>query len=198
MQKNTILPMLEENKRLFYITYLVSCVLLICFAGCNNEQKKVENNLKRMTSQHISLGLNEMQCRRMPISRKSSSYKMVVYIDSTECTPCSLNKLRFWNPLINLAKRENIKIDYIFIVAPKPSEMDDINLELSVTDLQSSIYLDTAYVFRKRNSSIPNENKYHSFLLDKNDNICFVGNPIDNEKLMMVYKKAIGLKQQIK
>ena len=132
------------------------------------------------------------------LSRKSSNYKMVVYIDSTECTSCSLNKLRFWNPLINLAKRENIKIDYIFIVAPKPSEMDDINLELSVTDLQSSIYLDTAYVFRKRNPSIPNENKYHSFLLDKNDRICFVGNPIDNEKLMMVYKKAIGLKQQIK
>lgn len=75
MQKNTILPMLEENKRLFYITYLVSCVLLICFAGCNNEQKKVENNLKRMTSQHISLGLNEMQCRRMPLVENQATTK---------------------------------------------------------------------------------------------------------------------------
>lgn len=80
-------------------------------------------------------------------------------------------------------------------MAPKKSEMDDINLELSITDLQSSIYLDTAYVFRKKNPSIPNDRKYHSFLLDKNGKICFVGSPVDNEKIKAIYGKAIGLKQ---
>lgn len=77
-----------------------------------------------------------------------------------------------WNPLIKKARTAKKGIDYVFIVAPKPSEMDDINLELSITDLKSSIYLDTAYIFRKENPSIPSDRKYHSFLLDKNGKIC--------------------------
>ena len=88
--------------------------------------------------------------------------EMVEYIDSTECTPCALNKLRIWNPLIMEARAKGVDINYIFIVAPKPSEMDDINLELGVTDLQSSVYIDTSYEFRKLNPSMPIDNKYHS------------------------------------
>lgn len=72
-------------------------------------------------------------------------------------------------------------------MAPKPESIDDINMELEITDLQSSIYLDTAYVFKKYNPAIPKETKYHSFLLDKEDNVQFVGSPIDNEKIKNDY-----------
>lgn len=182
------------NRKRFYKIFFL-CYLQLCLAGCNGETKLVKKNLELMVSNPISLGLEEMECRRTPINDSGSSYKMVVYVDSAECTPCSLSKLRFWNPLIKRARKEKVKIDYVFIVAPKKSEMDDINLELSITDLQSSIYLDTAYVFRKKNPSIPNDRKYHSFLLDRNNKIRFVGSPVDNEKIKAIYGKAIGLKQ---
>ena len=182
-------------RKISFKVLTLSCILFLIFIGCKNEKKQVEKNLEQMMSQPVSLGLEKMQCRRAPIKDNGSHYKMVVYIDSTECTPCSLSKLRFWNPLIKKARTAKKGIDYVFIVAPKPSEMDDINLELSITDLKSSIYLDTAYIFRKENPSIPSDRKYHSFLLDKNGKICFVGSPIDNEKIKAIYGKTIGPKQ---
>lgn len=171
----------------------LSCILFLTLTGCKNEKKQVEKNLEQMMSQPVSLGLEKMQCRRAPIKDNGSHYKMVVYIDSTECTPCSLSKLRFWNPLIKKARTAKKGIDYVFIVAPKPSEMDDINLELSITDLKSSIYLDTAYIFRKENPSIPNDQKYHSFLIDDKNKIKFVGSPILNKKILNLYKETLCL-----
>lgn len=76
-------------------------------------------------------------------------------------------------------------------MAPKPSEMDNINLELGVTDLQSSVYIDTSYEFRKLNPSMLIDNKYHSFLLGENNEILFVGSPIKNEKVKNIYKKNL-------
>lgn len=96
-----------------------------------------------------------------------------------------------WNPLIMEARAKGVDINYIFIVAPKPSEMDDINLELGVTDLQSSVYIDTSYEFRKLNPSMPIDNKYHSFLLGENNEILFVGSPIKNEKVKNIYKRIL-------
>ena len=177
--------------KLFYMILLAS--MMLCYVGCNSKNHKVESHLEEMLASPIVLKLDQMQCRKKNLEEKTKKYRMVVFVDSTECTPCSLSKLRFWNPLIKEARKKKINIDYIFIIAPKKSEIEDLNLELSITDLKSSIYLDTAYVFRKVNPSIPNERKFHSFLLDKKNQIIFVGNPIENDKIKTIYGKSIGL-----
>lgn len=175
------------------VSLLVTCLLLLLFSCCKNEKERVKSYVEEMKATPVSLCLNQMECRINPIKgKRTPTYRMVVYVDSAECSSCALGKLRFWNPLIQEAQDKKIDIDYIFILAPKPESMDDINMELEITDLQSSIYLDTAYVFKKRNPAIPKETKYHSFLLDKKGNVQFVGSPIDSEKIKNVYYKALG------
>lgn len=172
--------------------FVASFMLLI---SCKGEKEKVKNHVEEMKATPISLSLDQMECRRNPIDGKSNStYRMVVYVDSAECTTCALSKLRFWNPLIKEARDKKIDIDYIFILAPRTESMDDINMELGITDLQSSIYLDTAYVFKKYNPAIPKDAKYHSFLLNNKDRVVFVGNPLDNEKIKNVYYKTLNKK----
>lgn len=117
---------------------------------------------------------------------------MIVYVDSTECTPCVLSKLRFWNPLIKEAQDKKTDIDYIFIIAPKPESKDDVNMELEISDLRSSIYLDTAFIFRKANPNIPKDNRFHSILLNKNNKVIMVGSPIDSEKIKEIYYRIIN------
>lgn len=161
--------------------------------GCNREKRQVESNLERMKSEPISLCLDQMECRLNPLSGKENkTYRMVVYVDSAECSSCALSKLRFWNPLIKETREKKVDIDYIFILAPKKETMDDVNMELEITDLQSSIYLDTAYIFMKQNVVIPKEKKYHSFLLNKKGYTIFVGDPIKNKKIKNVYDKAFN------
>ena len=174
-------------------TLLWACLFLLLLSSCKSEKERVKNYVEEMKANPVSLCLDQMECRLNPIDgKRSRTYRMVVYVDSAECSSCALGKLRFWNPLIKEARDKKIDIDYIFILAPKPESMDDVNMELEITDLQSSIYLDTAYVFKKHNPAIPKDTKYHSFLLGKEGKVLFVGSPIDNEKIKNVYNKALG------
>lgn len=175
------------------VAFLLSCLFLMILTCCKSEKDQVRSHVEEMKAKPISLCLDKMECRLNPIEgKRSRTYRMVVYVDSAECSSCALGKLRFWNPLIQEAQDKKIDIDYIFILAPKPESMDDINMELEITDLQSSLYLDTAYVFKKHNPVIPKDTKYHSFLLDKESKIVFIGSPIDNEKIKNVYNRALG------
>lgn len=175
-------------------TLLLACLFLLLLTSCKSEKEQVKSYVEEMKANPVSLCLDQMECRLNPIKgKRTPTYRMVVYVDSAECSSCALGKLRFWNPLIQEARDKKINIDYIFILAPKPESMDDINMELEITDLQSSIYLDTAYVFKKRNPAIPKDKRYHSFLLDKKGKILFVGSPIDSEKIKNVYYRALCL-----
>lgn len=178
--------------KLKILTPLLFVASLLVMAGCNREKAHVKTNMEEMMANPVSLSLDQMSCRRNPIETTNcKTYRMVVYVDSAECTPCALSKLRFWNPLIKEARDKKINIDYVFILASKQKDMEDVNLELANTDLQSSIYLDTAYVFMKHNPVIPKEKKYHTFLLDKENKIIFVGSPTENEKIKKIYKQKV-------
>lgn len=170
---------------------IIGILVCLLFFGCKSEKEQVRDKIEQMKSRPIELCLDKMECRRNPLVKLGKKYTMVVYVDSTECSPCALSKLRFWNPLIEEAKKKRVDINYVFILAPKKEEMEDVDMELDITDLQSSVYLDTAYVFRKVNLNLPKEKKYHSFLLDKNRNVLLVGNPVVNEGVRNVYEKFL-------
>ena len=159
---------------------IIGIMICLLFFGCKSEKEQVKDKIEQMKSCPIDLCLDKMECRRNPVKKLDRKYTMVVYVDSSECSPCALSKLRFWNPLIAEAKKKRVDINYIFILDPKRDEMEDVNIELDITDLPSSIYVDTAHVFSNRNDLIPKDQRYHSFLLDKRLNVIFVGSPIEN------------------
>lgn len=168
-------------------------ITFLLFGSCNSKKKQIKTVLEEMASTPIQLNLDKMEARRNPLAKLDGKYKMVVYVDSSECTPCALSHLRFWNPLVKEAHDKKISIDYVFVLAPKKADIEDVNLELEVTDLPVSIYVDTAFVFRQKNPSLPKDKKYHSFLLDKNNEVLFVGSPLDGEKIKLMYKQIIGV-----
>ena len=100
--------------------------------------------------------------------------------------------------MITEAKKERIDIDYVFILSPKKEELEDVNMELEITDLQSSVYLDTENVFQRSNVTIPKGQQYHSFLLDKEFNVILIGSPIEKEKIKCIYKRIISGKCKTK
>lgn len=174
--------------------------LMMCsfFSGCKSEKEQVRDNIEQMKSRPIELCLDKMECRRNPLSKLGKKFTMVVYVDSAVCSPCALGKLRFWNPLISEAKKERIDIDYVFILSPKKEELEDVNMDLEITDLQSSVYLDTENVFQRSNVTIPKGQQYHSFLLDKEFNVILIGSPIEKEKIKCIYKRIISGKCKTK
>lgn len=174
---------------------MIGIIVCLLFFGCKSGKEQVIDKVERMKSRPIELCLDKMICRRNPLTKQNKKYTMVVYVDSTECSSCSLSKLRFWNPLIVEAKEKKVDIDYVFILSPRKAEMEDVDIELEITDLQSSIYLDTAFVFKDYNTTVPDDEKYHSFLLDKGLSMILVGSPIEDEKVKSTYNRLIYFSQ---
>lgn len=172
-----------------YISFYIIAALLgfTCLVSCDN-QRGIEEALAEMRSQPIKLCLEEMQCRNkygdtIVVDSVKPPYRMVVYVDSSVCSPCTLDKMFLWNESIKKACEQGNRLRYVFIVAPKPEQMEDTYLSIESNGLDSPVYVDTAYAFRKANPHLPKEKMYHTFLLNTKDSVVIVGNPMENPKI---------------
>jgi len=175
-----------------YFSYILLSIIavlsgFICLTSCNGN-RTVEEALADMHSQPIKLCLEEMQCRNkygdtIVVDSVKLPYRMVVYVDSSVCSPCTLDKMFVWNESIKKVRQQGNRLKHVFIVAPKPEQLEDAYLSIESNGLDSPVYVDTAYAFRRANPHLPKEKMYHTFLLDAKDCVVIVGNPIENPKI---------------
>ena len=75
-------------------------------------------------------------------------------------------------------------------------------LTLKSMMLSYPIYMDTTGVFRRTNPQLPSNPMLHTFLLDENNEVLAVGNPLENEKIDRMFwrtvKEKLGTRQKEK
>lgn len=123
----------------------------------------------------------------------NSKYKYIVYYDSTTvCTSCNIQKINRWNDLIEWSS-DKTDIKYYFIMSSKKNKISNILLrkDLKLISLNYPIYIDSAYLFKKINSSIPDNPKFNTFLLDGDNKVILIGDPIGNPKIEELFKNII-------
>lgn len=114
------------------------------------------------------------------------SYNYVFYFDSTDCSQCMMNQL-FLIDSINKKISKNFDFTLIFDVNTKDTAFFRQNFLLS--SLNHDIYADTSHTFRKNNSFVTANHLAHYFLVDSNNIILLVGDPIHNSNIeKMLYK----------
>ena len=178
---------MRNNNSILIISMLTVWMIGMLLVSCRANHD-IEEKISSLQSQPIKLCLDEMRCRNkfgdtVVVDSVKPLYRMVVYVDSSVCSPCSLDKMYVWNESIKKARRQGSMSKHVFIVAPKPEQIEDAYLSIESNGLDSPIYVDTAYAFRKANPHLPDERMYHSFLLDEKDSVVIVGNPIENPKI---------------
>ena len=177
-------------------TALLIMSVLMMFVSCHFKTD-IETSLIELQAEPINLCLHEMQCRNkygdtIVVDSVKPSYRMVVYVDSSACSPCTLDKMYVWNESIKKARKQGNRLKYVFIVAPKPEQLEDAYLSIESNGLDSPVYVDTAYAFRRVNPHLPKERMYHSFLLDAKDSVVIVGNQIENPKIDSLINKIVN------
>lgn len=121
--------------------------------------------------------------------------KLIVYFDPTICSTCEVTHLFNWHEVIAYNKWTHGKFGVVFIFSPKADEYDEIKRTIkNKTDIDAVILLDKNGDFAKQNPQLPKNRNYHIFLLDENNEVVVVGNPMGNEKLWELYKEQIGAK----
>lgn len=173
----------------------VICTLLlfIVLSSCQNSfDKKVRVVLSEMIDSEVNLPYEKMKLLsgHDMIDTNNEKLKIIMYIDSTRCSPCTISSIPRWNDFITIHKE---KVDLIVILATR--SIDSETLEYPFGDIESSIrvYWDTAYIFRELNIRPLQEEFFSTVLIDQDNKIKVVGNPINNDMVKQLYLNQMNL-----
>lgn len=166
--------------------YLLFSLLLL---GCN--KKSISDILKQMENSTVQMSLDKMICVTPDaVVRKTygtNDLKMVVFADTTDCSLCYIDHLKQWNDMLSL-ETNYPNLSFFFVVEARKNEGELLTDLLRNSGLLHTAYIDTAHVFLRENPHLNVPSAFHTFLLDKNNRIVMVGNPLTNpniEKLFM-------------
>lgn len=180
------------------IVFLFSCILLFFMNSCssNGMNERIRGQLEVFQGQKISFMLDSMSCfygleEMSKTLETSDSYKFVLFTDSDECSSCALTSFYDWEPLIEReSKIHKSKIDFIFIFSPKASDLSKLKKKILHANIHHPIYIDSNGVFVKSND-IPHNHLFHTFLVDPNNQVVVVGNPLISDKIRDLMDKVI-------
>lgn len=123
--------------------------------------------------------------------KKDHILKLVIFTDSTACTPCAMKQMYHWDPFIEKAYKSNHMLQLMFVISPKKNEIDMLNKSLKIAIYDYPIYIDTLSVFERMNPHLPKNKALHTFLLDENNNVILVGNPLHNKRIEEMFYKIV-------
>lgn len=127
---------------------------------------------------------------------EASPYRIVTYVDSIGCASCKL-QLPKWKQLI--AETDSLfgkgKLAYVFFFHPK-----DLRELIYLTRRDAFTYpvcFDREDAFNRLNR-FPSEMSLQTFLLDRDNRVVAVGNPVHNPKVKELYLNIVGGKSSAK
>ncbi|GHT61509.1 hypothetical protein AGMMS50239_12570 [Bacteroidia bacterium] len=176
-----------KYKLLFVL--VIACLTLS--EGCKNKEadNPRENYIKNIIGKELILNDNLMvkgEDSCLYANELYKSLKIVVYSDSLSCA-CEL-KLPLWKIRFKELLRNNNNVGLVFII--NTNDIPSVELDIQVTKVQGIKLYDCNGVFEK-NNDLYNDSDLHVFLIDRDNKVLLVGNPLDNHKLFALYKNLI-------
>lgn len=126
--------------------------------------------------------------------KKRLKYSIVCYMDSAGCTSCKLQP-QLWKKYISLLyTADGEKVPVLFFMHPRNKhELIDL---LENTYFNYPVCIDEDDAFNRLNH-FPSDMSFQTFLLDKDNKVIAIGNPVHNLKLGELYLQIIkGVKKQ--
>lgn len=185
------------NKILPYIL----CISLFAVVSCRN---KMADKVDMMISKKVAIDTMAMNVVKPMRSLYGSinnkeKYKLIVFYDDKECLSCKAGKLNEWHGLLSRIYYDYQNVVVYFIFSPAHNDVMKLKEVLASQRFGHVIYVDDRGIFRKQNPWLPNESLYHTFLVDYDNRIVLVGNPLQNAKISeMFFKRIQNLNKQKK
>ena len=175
---------------------LIILVLLPIFFSCKNEQKEKGKQIAQLVSEwqgkQIVFPENSIFTRYLTDTTDyqipQSEYKVLIYVDSIGCTSCKL-QLHKWKELIEYTNSvTQNKVPFLFFFHPKDAK--EIRYLLKRDGFDRPICIDLDDRLNKLNK-FPADMTFQTFLLDKNNKVAVLGNPVHNTAVKDLYQKQI-------
>ena len=181
--------------------FIIGCCI---FNSCDSQKKDVQGLIEKMRSSAITLPYDRMSCwTNDSVPAKSqwntAKLKLVHYIDSATCSSCFLQKMTTNKLLLRMEALPSHEFCNVFIISPGNDKAKKrLEIDFREKRIPQTIFVDSANVFMELNPNIPSESMYHTFLLDENNKVILVGNPMANqqveEMILYVVEEKLGKK----
>lgn len=122
-------------------------------------------------------------------SISSNKYSIITYADSIGCMSCKL-QLRKWKAFISeIDSLAKFSVPVYFFLHPK--NLDEMFLVLKREQFDYPVCIDVNDSLNILNH-FPEEMQFQTFLLDQNNRVIAIGNPVHNFKIRELYLKIIS------
>ena len=162
--------------------------LIISCSGTNKEQQDI---VAEWVGREIVIpGELGFQVGNVPVDYDfdAADFKIVTYVDSSGCTNCRM-KLKDWEKVINSFKSSpDIDVNFLMIVGSDKRE--EIERLIRDNNFHNPVAIDSAGLF-SRTTPLPSRPEHQTFLLDADNKIIALGNPVYNPKIKELYSHLI-------
>lgn len=175
------------------ISKILSLFLVVSFCACNHpDQKKVKKLVDEWQGKEILFPDNSVFTYygkdTVPGFPAGSGYKILMYVDTTGCMSCRLQLERWSQWIAYLDTASAFPVSYLFYFHPKdPAELSDL---LKYKSFHLPVCIDTDDRLNRLNR-FPKEFRFQTFLLDTNNRVKVIGNPVDNMLVRDLYLKVL-------
>jgi hypothetical protein len=152
---------------------------------------KIPQEIQSVVGSEIDLCLNDMLVIGDSTGVKKQGKKIVVFTDSTQCATCRLYAIGQWRPFMESMDKRSDSIDFVFIFHPSKDNIQAVIDKVKGMELETRIYIDINGVFLKKNPRVPHSSHLQTMLLDENNIVQIVGNPIANDKMDKLYRSIL-------
>lgn len=183
--------MLIIKRILFLLAILWTSVAI---SGC--ERWSIKNRILAFQRETVAFPSGMIKCdgiiKDYP-SFDSNMPKLVIFIDSTQCTSCRINQISAYS---SFAKESAKSQRYLLaiIIQPQKDEANQVIRQIERSRFPVPVYIDTANVFRNNNPYLGRDARFHAFLTDSNNSPILIGDPTSNKKSFELFYKVL-LKQ---
>ena len=178
----------------FYRIILLLLFLLSCVAGCRQsgnpnaleQAKKLYGRKIHFPTDYLSVttGGSTLSID----SELAKPLKIVTCLDQNTCSECSLQILKQWQELIADIPQE-ISVGFIPIVYP--NDTTELRRALQILGIGLPLFYDKENKYPRTNKLEKTLARNRSFLLDKDNRIVVIGEPLASAELWQLYKNAL-------
>jgi hypothetical protein len=172
-------------------------MLSTVFSCGNKNRKETEKVVTEWIGKEIKFPEN-LQCNILGkdtvsylcVDLLKKQYKILLYVDSTGCSACRL-KLFEWKQLIK--ESDSVfhgQVGFLFFFQPK--DKMEAGFIFQQADFDYPLFIDVDNTIDQLNH-FPKQQIYQCFLLDENNKVLTIGNPVLNPKIWNMYKSEINI-----
>lgn len=177
-------------KRLSIAIHIFTLAVIL-LTGCNNERATHANIISEWVGRELVIPddlVFQIQDDTIDLDLDRPDYKIISYIDSTGCTTCRM-KLPMWSELIDeLKSLSEADVEVIMVInTDKPNEITSF---LQRDNFLNPVAIDGDNLFDRLNE-LPPKSEHHTFLLDAENKVVAIGNPVLNPKIKDIFLQHI-------